>query len=84
MLIDIDSKNKDEILQYLIRIIGKPKDILAKEAIAQEKKENPANFGVGCKKSCMCNIFGQVPCPSVVPLPDHMRFKKILEKRNNE
>lgn len=84
MLIDIDSKSKDEILQHLIRVIGKSKDVLAKEAIAQEKKENPANFGVGCVKSCMCNIFGQVPCPAVVPLPDHMRAKKIYEKLNNE
>lgn len=82
MLIDLDSKTKEEILEHLIRVIGKPQDVLAKETIAQEKKENPANFGVGCEKSCMCNIPGQVPCPGVVPLPDHMRRKKIMEKLN--
>ncbi|EFN86803.1 probable 28S ribosomal protein S25, mitochondrial [Harpegnathos saltator] len=80
MLIDIDSKTKEEILEHLIRVVGKSQDTLAKEAIVQEKKENSANFGVGCEKSCICHIPGQVPCPGVVPLPDHMRAKKILEK----
>lgn len=80
MLIDLDSKTKDEIFEHLIRVIGKPKDVLVKEAIAKEKKENPANFGIGCEKSCICNIPGQVPCPGVVPLPYHMRGKRIMQK----
>lgn len=81
MLIDVDSKSKDEILDHLIKVIGKSKDTLAKEMI--QKKQNPANFGVGCEKSCMCNITGQVPCPTVVPLPDHMRVKKRRELFKN-
>ncbi|XP_014472788.1 PREDICTED: probable 28S ribosomal protein S25, mitochondrial [Dinoponera quadriceps] len=81
MLIDIDTKTKDEILEHLVRVIGKSKQVLAMEDITQKKKENPANFGVGCEKSCMCNIPGQVPCPGVVPLPDHMRFKKQREMK---
>lgn len=40
-----------------------------------EKKDNPANFGVGCDRACICELPGQIPCPGVVPLPNHMRGK---------
>lgn len=80
MLIDIDSKSKDEILEHLVKVVGKPKDVLKREALAMEKKDNPANFGVGCDRSCICHVMGQVPCPGVVPLPYHMRGKHIIEK----
>jgi small subunit ribosomal protein S25 len=82
MLIDIESKSKEEILEHLVKVIGKSKEVLQKEAIAKEKKENPANFGVACPRSCICHVPGQVPCPGIIPLPDHMRGKKILEKLN--
>lgn len=75
MLIDVDSRGKDEIMEHLIKVVGKSQETLAKEAIMREKKDNPANFGYGCEKSCMCTIPGQLPCPSVVPLPNHMRGK---------
>lgn len=45
------------------------------ETLAKQKKDNPANFGMGCERPCMCVIPGQVPCPGVVPLPDRMRGK---------
>ncbi|XP_014210299.1 probable 28S ribosomal protein S25, mitochondrial [Copidosoma floridanum] len=80
MLVDVDSKNKDEILDHLIKVVGKSKEVLKKEAIAKEKKDNPANFGVGCEKNCACIIPGQLPCPAVVPLPFHMRGKTYLNK----
>lgn len=38
-------------------------------------KDNPAFFGVGCMRPCICMVPGQVPCPGIVPLPDHMRGK---------
>lgn len=75
MLIDVDCKSPDEILNHLIKVVGKSEEMLAKEAIAAEKKDNPANFGVACLRSCMCEIPDQVPCPGVVPLPNHMRGK---------
>jgi small subunit ribosomal protein S25 len=40
-----------------------------------QKKDNPANFGFGCSRQCICEVLGQVPCPGVVPLPKHMRGK---------
>ncbi|KOX71749.1 putative 28S ribosomal protein S25, mitochondrial [Melipona quadrifasciata] len=85
MLIDVDSKSKEEILSHLQKVIGKSLEVQQKEREAKEKKDNPANFGVGCPRSCMCVIPGQVPCPSIVPLPYHMRGKynkqKALEKK---
>lgn len=80
MLIDIDSQPKEDVIQHLIKVVGKSEQLLAKEAILKEKKDNPANFGVGCKMSCICEIPGQVPCPGVVPLPYHMRGKTYSKK----
>ncbi|XP_067145284.1 small ribosomal subunit protein mS25 [Centruroides vittatus] len=75
VVVDIEGKTKDEILNHLIRILGKSDDILAEEEKQKEKKDNPANFGRGCDRHCMCEIPGQVPCPGVVVLPKHMRGK---------
>lgn len=84
MLIDVDMKSKDEILEHLIKVVGKSKEVLKKEAIAKEKKDNPANFGFGCEKSCICTIPGQLPCPGTVPLPFHMRGKYKNKSEDDE
>ncbi|KAL1124375.1 hypothetical protein AAG570_001004 [Ranatra chinensis] len=75
MLIDLDSKNKDQIMDHLIKVVGKPENVLKMEENAREKTDNPANFGYYCSRHCICEIPGQVPCPSVVQLPKHMRGK---------
>lgn len=38
---------------------------------------NPANFGPKkyCLRECICEVDGQVPCPSFVPLPKEMTGK---------
>nr|CAD7458435.1 unnamed protein product [Timema tahoe]CAD7598027.1 unnamed protein product [Timema genevievae] len=80
VLIDVDSKTKEEMHDHLKRIICKSDFLLAAEAQAKEKKDNPANFGYGCDRHCICEIPGQVPCPAVVPLPNHMRGKFTHQK----
>uniref|UniRef100_A0A1B6CTH5 Small ribosomal subunit protein mS25 n=1 Tax=Clastoptera arizonana TaxID=38151 RepID=A0A1B6CTH5_9HEMI len=75
MLIDLDSKGRDEIFQHLMKVLSKPEEVLNAESKAREQKQNPAHFGYGCEKHCICEIPGQVPCPGVVPLPNHMRGK---------
>ncbi|XP_037036096.1 probable 28S ribosomal protein S25, mitochondrial [Bradysia coprophila] len=75
ILIDIDSKTKEEIENHLIAVVGKSDDLLSAEAKLAEKKDNPANIGVGCDRHCICELPGQVPCPGTVPLPKHMRRK---------
>lgn len=83
VLMDIDSKNKDEILSHLTKILGKSEKSLTEEAMQKEKKDNPANFGRGCDRHCICEIPGQVPCPAVVPLPKFMRGKFRGFKENS-
>lgn len=80
MLIDVDSKNRDEIMDHLIKVVGKSKEQLQAEAVLAEKKDNPANMGYGCEKHCICEVPGQIPCPGVVPLPFHMRGKHKYKK----
>ncbi|XP_008545551.1 probable 28S ribosomal protein S25, mitochondrial [Microplitis demolitor] len=77
MLIDVESKSKEEIMEHLIRVVGKSKDVLEKELAAAQKKANPANFGNECPRHCICEIPGQLPCSGIVPLPYHMRGKYI-------
>ncbi|XP_076380118.1 mitochondrial ribosomal protein S25 [Megalopta genalis] len=80
MLIDIDNQSKDDILQHLIKVIGKTSNVLKQESMSKRVKNNPANFGYMCSRSCICTIPGQVPCPGVVPLPYHMRGKVKFAK----
>lgn len=82
MLIDIDSKSKDEIQEHLEKVIGKTKEVLQAEAIAKEKKDNPANFGAMCDRHCICEILGQIPCPGTCPLPFEMRGKYKYAKED--
>ncbi|XP_019877486.2 probable 28S ribosomal protein S25, mitochondrial [Aethina tumida] len=83
MLIDIDNRTKEEIHEHLINVVGKTKAVLEAEAIAKEKKDNPANFGAFCDRHCICEIPGQLPCPATCPVPKHMRgkykYNKIVE-----
>ncbi|XP_014284044.1 small ribosomal subunit protein mS25 [Halyomorpha halys] len=82
LLIDIDSQNREDILNHLISVVGKSKKVLQMEMRIQQKIDNPANFGYGCRRHCLCEVPGQVPCPSVVPLPKHMMGKYIYAKDN--
>nr|CAH7747005.1 unnamed protein product [Callosobruchus chinensis] len=75
MLIDTFGRTKEEINEHVIQTVGKTKEVLAAEAIAKEKKDNPANFGVACERHCICEVPGQVPCPGTCPLPKEWRGK---------
>nr|CAG4646641.1 EOG090X0FQ5 [Macrothrix elegans] len=75
-LMDIDSQSKDDIHERVKKIICKTADMLK----AEDKVANPANFGSGCLKHCMCEVPGQIPCPSVVPLPKTWRGKYKWQK----
>ncbi|XP_065202799.1 small ribosomal subunit protein mS25 [Planococcus citri] len=75
VIVDTDNKEKREILNHVITVLGKAEHVLQSELLAQEKKENPANFGYLCSKHCICQIIGQVPCPAIVPVPQKWRGK---------
>ena len=59
----------------MVHTLGKSVSTLEAEALASEKKDNPANFGRKCERYCICNQPGQVPCPALVPVPKHWRGK---------
>jgi small subunit ribosomal protein S25 len=82
ILIDIDSKSNDEIVNHLIQVVGKSKEVLDAEAAAAEKKDNPSTFGAECARKCMCEIPDQLPCSGVCPLPRFMRGKYRLHKKD--
>ncbi|XP_014667898.1 PREDICTED: probable 28S ribosomal protein S25, mitochondrial [Priapulus caudatus] len=84
VILDVDCKSKDEIFNQVLRILGKTEEKLAEEARQAEKRDNPANFGFGCPKHCMCEVPGQVPCPSIVKLPNEMRAKHRGRKHKDD
>ncbi len=71
----MDSQTSTEILGRLTRILGESQENLKARELAAEKKDNPANFGKNCDRYCICSIPGQLPCPSLVPLPKFWRGK---------
>lgn len=77
ILFDVDGQNKDDIVERLKKTLGKTEETLRQEALEAEKKDNPANFGLNCDQFCICNVPGQVPCPSFIPLPNHWRGKIV-------
>lgn len=49
-------------------------------------EHNPANFGQTFDRQCICEVSGQVPCPSWQPLPLEMTGKgrkKLKEEANS-
>jgi len=41
------------------KTLGKSKQVLEEESIAAVKKDNPANFGSGCERYCICELPGK-------------------------
>lgn len=80
----MDSHSSVEIVDRLVKTLGKTKAVLEQEARAAEKKENPANFGPGCDRFCLCEIPGQLPCPAIVPVPKKWRGKYFYHKFQDE
>lgn len=82
VIMDVEHKSKEDILTHLTKMLGKSEELLSAEAKVAEVTENPAYFGKDCDRHCICEVPGQVPCPAVVPLPNHMRGKYIT--RNDQ
>uniref|UniRef100_A0A0P4WN49 Small ribosomal subunit protein mS25 n=1 Tax=Scylla olivacea TaxID=85551 RepID=A0A0P4WN49_SCYOL len=74
-LVDLDSRPRQEIVEHIKKVFCKTDTKLAEERLERESKDNPASFGWGCDRQCICEVPGQVPCPAVVPLPKVMRGK---------
>ncbi|KAK8751539.1 hypothetical protein OTU49_009002 [Cherax quadricarinatus] len=75
VLMDVDSKSRPEIYDHFRKIFCKSDSKLAQEEWERQSRDNPANFGWGCDRQCICEVPGQVPCPGIIPLPKFMRGK---------
>jgi len=84
VVFDVDSHTNQEIVDRLVKTLGKTKAQLEAEALASEKKDNPANFGRNCERYCICSQPGQVPCPALIPLPKSWRGKYYKEGYQDE
>lgn len=71
-VIDVYNRTRHEIHEHLLDTFCDPDRDVKKE---EEKKWNKANFGYGCRRWCICEVPGQVPCPGFVALPKEMRGK---------
>ena len=71
-------------MHRLVKTLGKTQTTLEAEALAAEKKDNPANFGRKCARYCICNQSGQVPCPALVPVPKFWRGKYFYHGYQDE
>ncbi|ESO90490.1 hypothetical protein LOTGIDRAFT_191932 [Lottia gigantea] len=82
MLVDCDSRGKDEIIEHLQRIAGRNTD---KSQRYDDGKTYTKNLiGYGCSRYCICEVPGHVPCPGWVPLPKEMRGKHKYQKKDVE
>ncbi|XP_057685924.1 28S ribosomal protein S25, mitochondrial [Corythoichthys intestinalis] len=77
VLVDVEGKDHKAISRHVKTILGKSQTVLEEEARAKMQASNPANFGPKkyCLRECICEVDGQVPCPSNVPLPKEMTGK---------
>ena len=84
VMFDVDGQSKDDIISRLKKTLGKSEKVLAEEALAREMKNNPANFGMGCDRYCLCAESGQVPCPGFMRLPDSWRGKIVFGEEEEQ
>jgi len=87
LVIDCDSRSREDIHDHMLRVLGKTKSMLQSEAKQSTMLEkNQANFGPAFDRHCMCEVPGQIPCPAFLPLPLEMTGKgrKKLKEQAEE
>lgn len=73
--IDLYDHTRQEVQDRLQLALCKGQKILSAEARARQTVANPANFGKGFCRHCICAVPGQTPCPGAVTFPHFMRRK---------
>ncbi|VDO92812.1 unnamed protein product [Soboliphyme baturini] len=75
VVMDIENYDRQQVHDRIQKVIGKNENMLVREHMMQAKIDNPANFGDTYPRQCICEMAGQVPCPSILPLPKYLRGK---------
>lgn len=70
-------QKENEILERCIEIVGKTREQLERAQLI-----NRANFGENCKRFCICEVPGQISCPSFKQLPEFMTGKYQMYKKD--
>lgn len=85
MVIDCDSRTREEIHDHIKQVLGKT-ELQLKSELRQTMmlESNPANFGREYDRTCICEVAGHVPCPSWQPLPLHMTGKGRKKLKEQE
>lgn len=79
VLIDVSFRDENAIENHLLKILGKGKELIQEEYFKNQVILNPANFGRKFTRQCMCEILGQVPCPSKVGPPVPFEEKLVAK-----
>lgn len=67
VMLDVEGKSAECIYNELSAVAGKTEAQIQRDL--RKAEYNPANFGDSRKgRFCICEVPGQVPCPSKVPL----------------
>lgn len=72
IVIDCFNQKHEDILERVIKTVGKSNERLKlEETLKREKvgEENPALFGYNRERFCGCEVLGQHPCPGVIRTP---------------
>jgi len=75
IVVDIDGKSRQEIHDHIQKIICTDETKAVVDTKSRQILPNPGYFGWECDRQCMCQVFGQVPCPNVINLPYTWRQK---------
>ena len=75
MLFDFEGKSKEDIEDTLQTTLGKTPLVRRREFLERMQDHNPAEFGVTCKRQCLCEVQGQQPCTSLLLAPKYAKGK---------
>uniref|UniRef100_A0A914XD09 Small ribosomal subunit protein mS25 n=1 Tax=Plectus sambesii TaxID=2011161 RepID=A0A914XD09_9BILA len=73
VLLDFEGKTRQEIHDVIKNVLGKTELVLRREQLEQTLQKNPANFGSEFNRHCLCEVQGQQPCSSVLPVPSYLK-----------
>ncbi|KAE9549605.1 hypothetical protein FO519_007179 [Halicephalobus sp. NKZ332] len=75
VLFDFEGKSKEEVEDTLQTTLGKTPLVRRREFLERMQDHNPAEFGVTCKRQCLCEVQGQQPCTSLLLAPKYVKGK---------
>ncbi|ELU11605.1 hypothetical protein CAPTEDRAFT_181516 [Capitella teleta] len=87
LVIDCDSRSREDIHSHVKKVLGKSEAELLEEIQLEESRfHNPALFGFQFDRQCICEVPGQVPCPGWELFPKEMtgKYKKAQWEASRE